>query len=300
MFHKSEEKRPQTGHLVRGAEASRPADRSIDRSEGKSDRRRTLIGCIVTPLRDQLPALVIGGFALATAAGFGILPSYAVAGEPTPANVSTAPMVEESVPHESGLKSVRVGMVPERLPGQTMPARMRQQPIEEVPASPVVRGLTIDGVEVGVRPLMSSRIDIAPKAEGENRQLPEDYSKPIFASQPQLHDIPSPYHQRYTALASATASDFCYRPLYFEEVNLERYGRTHGLIQPVLSGARFVATVPALPYLMGTYHPTECYYWSHPYEAGRYAPRERELPPLNLEGGIAEATVLTGLIFLFP
>ena len=32
----------------------------------------------------------------------------------------------------------------------------------------------------------------------------------------------------------------CYRPLYFEEIDLERYGCSAGFVQPALSGARLL------------------------------------------------------------
>ena len=68
----------------------------------------------------------------------------------------------------------------------------------------------------------------------------------------------------------------CYRPLYFEEINLERYG--YGCcdcLQPAVSAAHFFATVPVLPYCMaidcpcqceyalGTYRPGSCPPWRH-------------------------------------
>ena len=49
------------------------------------------------------------------------------------------------------------------------------------------------------------------------------------------------------------ASALCHKPLYFEEVALERYGHTVGLgLQPVVSAAHFFLTVPVLPYKMGS------------------------------------------------
>lgn len=42
---------------------------------------------------------------------------------------------------------------------------------------------------------------------------------------------------------------FCHRPLYFEQVAMERYGVTNKVIQPLLSATRFYGTVPLLPIL---------------------------------------------------
>ena len=46
------------------------------------------------------------------------------------------------------------------------------------------------------------------------------------------------------------ASQLNHQPLYFEDVNLERHGFSYGIWQPAVSGAKFFATLPALPYLM--------------------------------------------------
>ena len=97
-----------------------------------------------------------------------------------------------------------------------------------------------------------------------------------------------------------SAAQFCYQPLYFEEANLERYGTQLGVAQPAISALRFFATVPALPYLTTVYRPRACYDWQFPYQSGRPAPWVRELPPLQLNGAIVEASVITGLIYLIP
>ena len=48
------------------------------------------------------------------------------------------------------------------------------------------------------------------------------------------------------------ATEFWHRPLYFDDVPLERYGQMHHpLIQPWLSGVHFFGNVPLLPYKMG-------------------------------------------------
>ena len=52
-----------------------------------------------------------------------------------------------------------------------------------------------------------------------------------------------------TTLFSWKASALCHKPLYFEEVALERYGHSlNPLSQPIFSGVHFFATVPLLPY----------------------------------------------------
>lgn len=73
--------------------------------------------------------------------------------------------------------------------------------------------------------------------------------------------------------------NFCYRPLYFEEVNLERYGHSWGVLQPVVSGVRFFGNFLLLPAHMAVQRPGFCTYHVHPYLPGGPAPRER--PPAS-------------------
>ena len=97
------------------------------------------------------------------------------------------------------------------------------------------------------------------------------------------------------------ATCFCHRPLYFEEINLERYG--YGCcecLQPAASAAHFFATVPALPYCMAAECPGECIYTLRHYRPGSCPPWRRHYPPRDGLAAASEAGVLTGLIFLIP
>ncbi len=96
------------------------------------------------------------------------------------------------------------------------------------------------------------------------------------------------------------ASAFCHQPLYFEEVNLERYGRSHKYVQPALSAAHFFCTLPALPYLMVVEPPRECIYTAGHYRPGSPYEPERILPPWDTAAGVVEAGVVVGLIFAIP
>jgi hypothetical protein len=99
------------------------------------------------------------------------------------------------------------------------------------------------------------------------------------------------------------APAFCHQPLYFEEVNLERYGygpRYARVFQPVLSGAHFFATVPALPYKMAVDPPWACVSTLGHYRPGSPAPYRVIYPPLSVRGALAEAAVVIGGIVLIP
>lgn len=97
------------------------------------------------------------------------------------------------------------------------------------------------------------------------------------------------------------ASAICHKPLYFEDVPLERYGHTHGMfVQPFISGAHFFATIPMLPYKMGVHHPTECLYPLGYYRPGSCAPKLMYPLPLSARGVLYQGAASTGLVFLLP
>jgi hypothetical protein len=105
------------------------------------------------------------------------------------------------------------------------------------------------------------------------------------------------------------ASCSCSNPLYFEEINLERYGYGCGCfgpccsscVQSAVSGAHFFANVIALPYKMGVDCPGDCDYTLGHYRPGSCPPWQwhccTRCGPL---GGLTAGGVAVGLIFLIP
>jgi len=97
------------------------------------------------------------------------------------------------------------------------------------------------------------------------------------------------------------ASGLCHKPLYFEDVHLERYGHSHGpLLQPIISGGRFFLTIPALPYLMGVEPPAECLYTLGYYRPGDCAPYMLDPIPLSVRGALFQAGAVTGMVAIVP
>lgn len=97
------------------------------------------------------------------------------------------------------------------------------------------------------------------------------------------------------------ASALCYKPLYFQQASLERYGHTWGpILQPFISGAQFYLTVPILPYLMGVDPPCECKYALGYYRPGSCAPKMICPVPISLRGGLLEAGIILGGVALVP
>jgi hypothetical protein len=98
-----------------------------------------------------------------------------------------------------------------------------------------------------------------------------------------------------------SATRLCHRPLYFEQVNVERYGYTVSpLLQPAISGAHFFLTIPTLPYKMVVQPPRECIYTLGYYRAGSPAPRRWHHLVWDPTAATVEGLVVTGLVFLIP
>lgn len=111
------------------------------------------------------------------------------------------------------------------------------------------------------------------------------------------------YHGRYWEGLTLTwkASGVCHKPLYFEEVQLERYGHSASpFIQPVISTAHFFANIAALPYNMGIHPPSECQYPLGYYRPGNCAPWLVPPVPLSVRGGLLAAGAYLGLIYVIP
>lgn len=121
---------------------------------------------------------------------------------------------------------------------------------------------------------------------------------------PQECLIQQPAYVPRTWLASQItwkASNLIHKPLYFEEVNLERYGHTAGpFLQPVVSSAHFFVNVAVLPYKMGVHSPHECQYVLGYYRPGNCAPWIVPPVPLSLRGALFQAGAITGQGLLIP
>jgi hypothetical protein len=97
------------------------------------------------------------------------------------------------------------------------------------------------------------------------------------------------------------ASALCHKPLYFEEVQLERYGHTAGPFrQPIISGAHFFLNLTYLPYHMAINPPKECQYPLGYYRPGNCAPWMIPPIPLSLRGATAQVATAIGAVYLIP
>ncbi len=97
------------------------------------------------------------------------------------------------------------------------------------------------------------------------------------------------------------ASGLCHKPLYFEDVQLARYGHEVGpVLQPLLSSAHFFGNLLILPYKMGIHPPGECQYPLGYYRPGDCAPYMIQPFPFSLRGAAAQAGFVTGAGALIP
>jgi len=96
-----------------------------------------------------------------------------------------------------------------------------------------------------------------------------------------------------------TASALCHKPLYFEDLQTERYGHTWGpFLQPIFSAGHFFVNIPLLPYNMGVDPPHECIYTLGFYRPGSCAPYMIDPFPLSVRGALFEGAAVTGFVYL--
>lgn len=97
------------------------------------------------------------------------------------------------------------------------------------------------------------------------------------------------------------ASNLCHKPLYFEDIQLERYGHTKGPIrQPVRSAANFLIRTALLPYQMALHPPNECQYPLGLYRPGNCAPYLRTPFPWNRQALVRQASFVSSGISIIP
>jgi hypothetical protein len=154
----------------------------------------------------------------------------------------------------------------------------------------------IEASELGLKPISTMSTRIAPQA-GE---LPKNYAAARFAREGQQS-----HHMGYSRATIATeisweAPAVCHQPLYFEDINLERYGYKIPLIQPAISAAHFFGRVPLLPYMIVSEGHRKCQYTLGHYRPGDYAPYSLYAPRLRFDATAAEMAIAAGLIFAIP
>jgi len=170
------------------------------------------------------------------------------------------------------------------------------QPAAEAAKGPQINCPTTDELETLFKPLEQIQIRQKPTAG----QLPIDCSAELFG-----HPTDEPTGRITRDWADTEfhwmPTELSHQPLYFDDVPLEHYGQSVApLLQPALSGARFFATLPVLPYKIGLNHPFEHVTTLGTYRPGSPAPSVRQTLPLDLEASFFEGGAWVGLLFLLP
>ena len=88
------------------------------------------------------------------------------------------------------------------------------------------------------------------------------------------------------------ASNLCHKPLFFEDVQLERYGHSRGpFTQPVHSVAHFFVSLATVPYQTAITPANECQYALGFYRPGNCAPWLKDPVPISLNGALRQVAV---------
>ncbi len=96
------------------------------------------------------------------------------------------------------------------------------------------------------------------------------------------------------------ASALCHKPLYFEDIQLERYGHSAGPIrQPIRSAAHFFASYVFWPYQTAIHPQQECQYALGYYRPGNCAPWLVDPIPISGRGIIRQSLYSVGGAYLF-
>jgi hypothetical protein len=194
----------------------------------------------------------------------------------------------ESIPEAAEFEPARVAF--QRLPGEAVrpsaegtPTLRRAKPLSEI------------SLDISAPPLVNDELAaIAPPRDYATEALPALAQEQPFTR----GDLVATGFEWHPSPEGLT---FCHQPLYFEEINLERYGRSWGVLQPAVSVAKFYGRIPALPYLVFAQPARRCTYHAH-WSLPGYRIPVREHQPLipSVHGAGAELAVLYGLILLVP
>jgi hypothetical protein len=213
----------------------------------------------------------------------------------------------------------RAAIITARIEAAAPPVSPEAQPlIEPLPAAPapvrteapLQQTSQPDGQLSNVprfKPIQEISLDITPPALfDEMRQRiepPHDYAAealPALAAQQPFTrgDLAAAGYEWHPDPVGLT---FCYQPLYFEEVNIERYGRSFGMLQPVVSMVDFYGRIPLLPYMAFAKPTRRCTYPGHWTLPGYRIPEwEPHTIIPSLPGAAAEVATLYGIILLIP
>jgi hypothetical protein len=129
--------------------------------------------------------------------------------------------------------------------------------------------------------------------------MPEDFGARYFDAQDRVPRLVVP-GERCDTLVAWYSPGLYHHPLYFQDINLERYGWGRGCLQPAFSAAHFFGRIPALPYMLTAWPCRERMYVLGHAPPGSPMPRYRYRPRLRAKAASVEAAAAVGMVFLVP
>ncbi|MCA9114751.1 MAG: hypothetical protein KDA79_06660 [Planctomycetaceae bacterium] len=199
------------------------------------------------------------------------------------------------------------------LPEYTVSARLAQRG-DDSPAISDYTGSPDDLKQIGdILPFFDYEPDPAVLAEDPCRNLcprPDGLSCKEFGDSDRMPECPAEvnlgdehFGGRHLpeGVLAWVAPNITYRPLYYEDPALERYGHTlWGPVQSVVSLARFGVQTAGLPYQASLHPYCKDVYPLGWYRPGECAPKKHYQIPLSGRAAATQAAWMTGLIYLIP
>jgi len=181
--------------------------------------------------------------------------------------------------------------------------QVAQQPGELLPADDVnkIRCPTREDLKKRMRNITQIPITDLP-IEAGGKIFPVDCARELIEEEGNPQSTLADMRHWPEGTFSWKASGAVHRPLYTEDVVLERYGHTSAIpgLQPVVSGVRFYTQIAMLPYQMAVDPPRECIYTLGYYRPGDCAPFLRQRFPPSLAGAAAEVGSVAFFVLLIP
>lgn len=156
------------------------------------------------------------------------------------------------------------------------------------------------GEERSLAALFPSVAELAIGTSSDSVRLPPDAGEAM-----DYLDGPSPSYY-YTPVRYSVSRPnrmlypFRNNPLYFEDPNLERCGISKGCLTEVSSVGLFMFNTAILPYRVAAQPPGECVKSLGDCPTCNEFDSTAALPPWSWRGVVAEAGVITGLVFIIP
>jgi hypothetical protein len=187
------------------------------------------------------------------------------------------------------------------LPGNTTPAADNDQ-AEEIPLPEYTLDRPMSELTIQIEPTAPS----AARSAGEEKYPLVNRAPEYFQTLQASEDVSETRPQLGVRPFYWAAPGFYHRPLYFEQINVERYGHhvccgpCSDCAQSAVCAAHFFASVPLLPYKMGADPCCERQYTLGHYRPGSCNPHQWHFVRPTRDGLACEAMMITGLIFLIP